>query len=526
MAPPGDSFEGIVVPEGEPGSLRASAQRLTAMAGAVETVEAGLRGLPSDLAAWRGTASAAFGAATVPAATALLGARTAFDAYAPAIRMGAERLETAQREAERAIEEARDARRRIERAEAAIEDAQGRLATAEAASAALGVALAATGPVGELAGLESQRADADAAAARAEAELAHARAELRRAQEDLEQAKRRGSEAEDEAREAKRAVADVLAGLAPTTGGLALTGGPAGGGGGGGPVFGPNGEILRLDLTVEEFDRMTLEQRQHWMAQFQRQFGPAGNFDGWFRNIEGILQFAGERDTITPGSGSTPGSWFSLVDAAILHGIQSGYAQSRGRSVGTSNPGSARWREFFDYRRGLQKTTIGPSEDLESKKRWAAGEQASTDYGVNVVAPQNGRIPNPQERFFLWVGDRYRKDIVPNLEPGSPGYTLLDPRNQEFTRDAAEGLYDTSGEAVEGARETVDEGLEAAREITEAPPSRRNWELVEGVVETEREAFEGVVETGGQLLDTVRETADDVVPDVARVVVKQAVPGL
>lgn len=525
MAPPGDSFEGIVVPEGEPEGLRASAQRLTAMAGAVEAVEAGLRGLPSDLAAWRGMASAAFGAATVPAATALLGARTAFDAYAPAIRTGAERLETAQREAERAIEDARDARRRIERAEAAIEEAQGRLGAAQATSAALGVALAVTGPVGELAGLESQRADADAAAAQAEAELSRARAELRQAQDDLERAKRQGEEAEEAAREAKRAIADVLAGLSPTTGGLVLAGGPGSGAAGGGPIFGPNGEILRLDLTVEEFDRMTLEQRQHWMAQFQRQFGPAGNFDGWFRNIEGILQFAGERGTITPGDGSTPGSWFSLVDAAILHGVQSGYAQSRGRSVGTSNPGSAKWREFFEYRQQFGRDTA-PEVDHESKRLWGAAEQASTDHGVHVVAPQYGRTPNPQERVFLWVGDRYRKDIVPNLEPGSPGYSLLDPRNQEFTRDAAEGLYDVSGEAFEGYGETVDEGLEAAREITEAPPAQRNWEIVEGVAETGGEAVEGAVETTGQVLDTARETADDIVPEVAKVVVKRFIPGL
>ena len=526
--PRGESFEGITVPEGDPDGLRAVGQQLSSLAGAVEAAGAGVSALPNATGGWSGQASAAFAGATLAPALALGGARDAFDTYATTLREGAEALDDAQKEAERAIDQARAARKAIQAAETAIDDAQGRLALARTESAALTVAIAATGPLASAAGLESRRSAADAAAGDASADLTRARAALERARDDLEQAKKRGKEAMEAGREAKRGIASVLSGLAPMGFGLTLARAPSGGGGGGGggPVFGPDGSIRRLDLSVEEFDRMSLADRQHWMRQFQEEFGPEGNFNGWFRNIEGILEYAGDRDTIEPGTQTSSGNWFSLVDAAILHGIQNGYARSRGRPGGGYNAGTESWQRFFEHRDNAERGITNPTAfDEQSKRLWAAGEQASTDYGADVVAPENGRTPTPEESTFLWIGDQYREKIVPNLPEGMFGYGLADPRNQEFTRDVAEGIDDTSSEAVEGARETTDEGLEAAREIVEAPGYRKPGEVFEGALETGGQVLEGTFETGGQVLDTAGDTADDLAEEGVRVVAKKLLPG-
>lgn len=54
----GESYGGITVPEGDPGALEASAGRLVATAGMLESISSSLRGVLGGLS-WFGPASAA-----------------------------------------------------------------------------------------------------------------------------------------------------------------------------------------------------------------------------------------------------------------------------------------------------------------------------------------------------------------------------------------------------------------------------------------------------------------------------------
>lgn len=263
--------------------------------------------------------------------------------------------------------------------------------------------------------------------------------------------------------------------------------------------FDAQGRIVRLDLTVEDFDRMTVAERLQWIQQFQRQYSAEFDIDGWFANIEGILGFAEDKDI-----GQT-GSWFSLVDASILHGIQGGMALALGRSTTSPNPGAARWETFF-LGRALDRPG-GRLSEAESRQLWGAAEQASTDYGTDFVAPSRGQSPTSTEQIFLGIGDFYRSEV---LGEGGGG-DLFDPRNREFTQDSAEAIYDYFGEGEEFLEETGREGGEALREVGEAPWYRKPDQTVEGVGETAWEGIEGSGEILGQAGEGLWETGDDLI---------------
>lgn len=197
----GESYGGITVPEGDPAALEASAGRLVATAGMLESVSASLRGVLGGLS-WFGPASTAHaGLTSSQSLMATTGAGSLIQ-QAAVINDYALVLDAAQRQAERAIERAKDADRRIEQAKTdiqqAIDDqaaANLRIVAAQAAQSRLVTSM-----------LDLALGDASAAAAvdAAAAEEADARRDLQAAEERERQARRRLEEAEEDRREAQK----------------------------------------------------------------------------------------------------------------------------------------------------------------------------------------------------------------------------------------------------------------------------------------------------------------------------------
>ena len=164
--------------------------------------------------------------------------------------------------------------------------------------------------------------------------------------------------------------------------------------------FDESGEtIAHLDCTLENFDSMSIADRLLWIQYFMDQFhiGP------WFKNIEGIIQGFVENGL------AESGSWLSIVDAAILQGIQDGFvvsdmegAQGAVGNATSENPGKATWKIFFDE---LAKGPAGDDDALI--EMWGTAEAASTQHG-EVIAGDLGLTPDPYETFFLKTGDAYR----------------------------------------------------------------------------------------------------------------------
>lgn len=196
----GESYGGITVPEGDPGALEASAGRLVATAGMLESISSSLNGVLGGLA-WFGPASATHtgltGAQSLMATTAsgsLIQKAAVINDYALV-------LEAAQRQARKAIERARDADRRIKEAKADIDQAitdQGtanaRIIAAQAAQSRIFSSV-----VDFAFGDSAAAAAVDAAAA----EEADARRDLEAAQERERVARRRLQEAEEDREDAQ-----------------------------------------------------------------------------------------------------------------------------------------------------------------------------------------------------------------------------------------------------------------------------------------------------------------------------------
>ncbi len=82
----------------------------------------------------------------------------------------------------------------------------------------------------------------------------------------------------------------------------------------------------------------------------------------------------------------TDSSWFSIVDAGILEGIQNGLAALALGADGLLNPGSGLWYDFFDARRD-------GADDATSRTLWGRAEQASTDFGIDQAGLREVAIP-------------------------------------------------------------------------------------------------------------------------------------
>ena len=220
-----DSYAGITVPEGEPGSVRQAATTFRGVAGALHGVSGDIRGVPGLVADWQGPASTAYGATAVTNGSSVDSGAEAMHACAQAATTYADELEQAQEEARAAIAEARDAQGRIDAATADIESAQRGAMAASYAIQAADARLAAAGAGMPDAGAVAEREQTGRALADAQAAEADARRRLERAQDDLDRAKRRGERAEDGARDAARAAAGAFDGVAGASVAAAVFGG-------------------------------------------------------------------------------------------------------------------------------------------------------------------------------------------------------------------------------------------------------------------------------------------------------------
>lgn len=155
--------------------------------------------------------------------------------------------------------------------------------------------------------------------------------------------------------------------------------------------------IAHFDCTLENFDALPIADRLLWIQLFMQQ---TDTFP-WFNNIAGIIQGFVENGL------ADSGSWLSVVDAAILQGIQDGFANSipgvQNGIVGiaSTNPGKTNWSAFFDEE-------IRPdANENRLIELWGVAEAASTKYG-EAIAADAGIAPNSFEAAFLITGNAYR----------------------------------------------------------------------------------------------------------------------
>jgi hypothetical protein len=206
----GETYDGITVPEGDPGALEATAGRLRATAGMLDTVSSALSGLLGGLG-WMGPASVAHASLTTTQGGMATTASGSLLEQAGVINGYGRMLAQAQREAKKAVERAKDADRRIKQAKADIAnarqdeaDAQAPIIAAQTAQSAAKMQLFSSA-VDALAG----QGAANAALHAAEQAEADARRDLHDAQERERDARRRLEHAEDDLRDAKRDGAEI-----------------------------------------------------------------------------------------------------------------------------------------------------------------------------------------------------------------------------------------------------------------------------------------------------------------------------
>ncbi len=197
------SFADITVPEGEPGALRGSANRLKGAASGLREAGSELEGMPSAIGTWQGPASGHYAVSCLSQSEALGRMAEGWMQAATITRTFADDLEQAREEARAAIEEARDATRRIKAARTELAAARERfydaVTRADTARAELGVGTATGVPQP---GVQEQLGGAEADADQAEGEIRTWRNRLERAEDDLERAQRRGERAERDAEQA------------------------------------------------------------------------------------------------------------------------------------------------------------------------------------------------------------------------------------------------------------------------------------------------------------------------------------
>jgi large repetitive protein len=156
---------------------------------------------------------------------------------------------------------------------------------------------------------------------------------------------------------------------------------------------------VSLNCTVRSIETWTAPQRIEYVEAIETTYGKEYGFTGYFNNIKGILDFADQRNL------AKQGTWFSMVDAYILHGIQQGLSSVHSGSAAPVHTGAAGWAEFFAAAR-----RAGSHDELRSL--WGTAEQSATDYGVAQASAQ-GLIPTGAERdVLLGLGNVYRAAVA------------------------------------------------------------------------------------------------------------------
>jgi RHS repeat-associated protein len=201
----------------------------------------------------------------------------------------------------------------------------------------------------------------------------------------------------------------------------------AGGDVGGRPAFTTldPGDVVSLSVTFREFSEAPVEDRIRWFDWFQGEF----NTEGWFNAQRGVLRgfrYAGLADWNWANE-----SWSSVVDAAILHGIQGGMAIHEGRDPQGRNRASEAWAHFFGALQpspeGARSATLPMLRDL-----WVEGEQVSTRVGTRRAGSME-RIPTLGEWNVFEASEDYRSAVEEGI--------LFDPRIESQTYQGTQLMY-------------------------------------------------------------------------------------
>jgi len=179
-------------------------------------------------------------------------------------------------------------------------------------------------------------------------------------------------------------------------------------------------ERFRFDYTVEEFMRMSFDERANWLKQFARKVGATG----WFDNIDDQLKFFGELGKMYDPA---TGRWFSAGDAIVLQAIQNGWELFRGNTPKQFPSDIAKvaaelWKEFFTV---IQDPNFSKSKALEV---WGKAESAGVLAGKEYADKTAGRPDGPGGYLianYVSAGNVYRELVTRGL---------FDPReNKGFT---------------------------------------------------------------------------------------------
>ncbi len=97
-----------------------------------------------------------------------------------------------------------------------------------------------------------------------------------------------------------------------------------------------------LSCTFAQIESTSMQARLDYVREMQAQRFTVLKAGDQFRAIEGVIIFFQRK-----GLGA-PGSWVSIVDAAIVEAIQNGGAEALGlRTVADNNPGTKLWAAFL-----------------------------------------------------------------------------------------------------------------------------------------------------------------------------------
>jgi hypothetical protein len=275
-------------------------------------------------------------------------------------------------------------------------------------------------------------------------------------------------------------------------------------------------------LSLEDFEAMTVDERIAWVRAFNEQHG-----GGFFFNFVDVLYYFKDSQIFHGLDGSTPASeWMSWGDAGALLVVQDGYLLFRDPSAelaelaeGTPPEVAAArrqaaesWAEFFNHLKRSPEDTPG------LRQRWSVAEQSGIDYATSHADLQIERsgleltgIDRQGVDTFVRYGDVYRWGVPPEHgvplvkeAPGAFGEIVgqslgqdVEDRAQRAVEDAAYHVEQLAGKNAGEFVERLGNGLVGENSplgpLDEATGSAGSW-----VGERVEDAFEGPLDWLGE----------------------------
>ena len=183
------------------------------------------------------------------------------------------------------------------------------------------------------------------------------------------------------------------------------------------------------ELSLENFEAMTVDERIAWVRAFNEQHG-----GGFFFNFIDVLHYFKDSQIFHGLDGSTAASeWLSWGDAGVLLVVQDGYLLGRDSSAQLTELPEGTPPEFVDARRRAAESwaeffrhlEAHPHDDLGSRRRWSIAEQAGINYATShadLQIQRSGlkltRLEDQAIDTFVRYGNVYRWGVA--VEHGSP----------------------------------------------------------------------------------------------------------